>query len=98
HLGETKLVTSISCSPASWRRWTRPILMSAGTGCFSFWRPSRGPTSTILTRVGSFMAFVFGYLQGCKLKGRRSVSALDIDHAGNRLSALYRANLARDLR
>ncbi len=43
-LGETKLVTSISFRPAACRRCnTAQILTAAGTGCFSFCRPSRGP-------------------------------------------------------
>src|SRR5665647_395042 len=52
HLGDTKLVTSISFKPASCSRCTSPILTAAGTACFSFCRPSRGPTSTNLTREG----------------------------------------------
>ncbi|MNT57768.1 hypothetical protein D3C72_1951670 [compost metagenome] len=52
HLGDTKLVTSISLSPASCRRCTSSILTEAGTGDFSFCRPSRGPTSMILTCLG----------------------------------------------
>jgi len=39
-------------SPASTRARVRAILPSAGTVPFSFWRPSRGPTSTILTWEG----------------------------------------------
>ena len=45
HLGLTKLVTSISFRPAACRRCTNSILTAEGTGCFSFCRPSRGPTS-----------------------------------------------------
>src|SRR3954469_22172956 len=82
HLGETKLVTSISVNPASCNRCTRPILTSAGTWPFSFCRPSRGPTSTSLTREGSFMA---------------SVSLGAVNHAGNGLSPPQRADLAGDL-
>ena len=83
HLGETKLVTSISLSPASCRRCTRPILTSAGTGSFSFCRPSRGPTSTSLTLSGSFMG---------------SVSSLRVNHTGDGLSPLQGADLPGDLR
>ncbi len=62
HLGETKLVTSISFRPASCNRCTRPILISTGTGCASFCKPSRGPTSTILTLLGSFMLYLLSPL------------------------------------
>src|SRR6476659_2593141 len=52
HFGLTKLVTSISRRPAACRRWTSSILTAASTVCFSFCRPSRGPTSTRVTREG----------------------------------------------
>src|SRR4051812_13108087 len=84
HLGDTKLVTSISRSPASWSMCTRCTFTSAGTGCFSFCSPSRGPTSTSLAWAGNFMVLL--------------VSAFAIDHAGNGLSALEAPDLARDLR
>src|SRR4051812_6212052 len=83
HLGETKLVTSISFKPASCNRCTRPILISAGTGSFSFCKPSRGPTSTILTLEGSFMA---------------SVSPTQVNHARYGFSPLQRADLVCNLR
>src|SRR5207244_2919310 len=83
HFGETKLVTSMSLSPASCSRCTSRILTSDGTSCFSFCRPSRGPTSTSLTFVGNFMMPL--------------VSAFAVHHAGDGLSALERADLARDL-
>ncbi len=53
HFGLTKLVTSISRRPASCNIPTSAILAAAGTWFFSFCRPSRGPTSTILTNSGS---------------------------------------------
>jgi hypothetical protein len=53
HFGLTKLVTSISRNPAACRRWTSSILTAASTICFSFCSPSRGPTSTSVTREGS---------------------------------------------
>src|SRR6478609_4081288 len=83
HLGDTKLVTSISVRPASCRRCTSAILTSAGTGCFLFCRPSRGPTSTNFTLLGNFMV---------------SVSSFRIDHAGDGFSTLERADLVGDLR
>src|SRR3954462_9654320 len=85
HFGETKLVTSISVRPASCRRCTSSILTAAGTGAFSFCKPSRGPTSTSLTLDGSFMGLV---------------SFLRVNHtgkAGNRRAAVQRAQLLHDL-
>src|SRR5262245_8528242 len=52
HLGLTKLVTSISRQPAACKRCTSSILTSEPTGMDSFCSPSRGPTSTRVTRVG----------------------------------------------
>src|SRR5690606_3302654 len=83
HLGDTKLVTSISFSPASCRRCTSSIFTAAGTSPFSFCRPSRGPTSTSLTLDGNFMA---------------SVSSLQVHHAGDGVAALHGADLPADLR
>jgi hypothetical protein len=42
HLGDTKLVTSISFRPASCRRCTSSIFTVAGTGSFSFCKPVAG--------------------------------------------------------
>jgi hypothetical protein len=47
HSGLTKLVTSMSFRPAACKRCTSSILTAAGTGCFSFCKPSRGPTSVM---------------------------------------------------
>jgi hypothetical protein len=44
HLGDTKEVVSIAFSPARSRRRTSSSLVSVETSCFSFCRPSRGPT------------------------------------------------------
>lgn len=49
HFGETKEVTSITGRRAADRRLIRSILVLDGTSFDSFCRPSRGPTSTILT-------------------------------------------------
>src|SRR5258706_9196431 len=49
HLGETKAVASTAGSPASARRSINSTLIAVGTSPGSFCRPSRGPTSTILT-------------------------------------------------
>src|SRR6478752_5974765 len=110
HLGETKLVTSISLSPASCRRCTRPILTSAGTGSFSFCRPSRGPTSTSLTLWGRFImppaeppqrrhAPPQGAANECERGGSyTSVSSLWVNHAGDGLSPLQGEDLPRYLR
>src|SRR5207249_3427454 len=54
HFGDTKLVASIAGSPASVRRSMSATLISVGTIVFSFCSPSRGPTSTMQTRCGSF--------------------------------------------
>src|SRR6188508_376656 len=53
HFGLTKLVTSIWLTPASCRRCTSSIFCAVVTGAFSFCSPSRGPTSTSVTRDGS---------------------------------------------
>jgi len=37
------------------QRCTNSTLCAVETVCFSFWRPSRGPTSTMVTRFGSMM-------------------------------------------
>src|SRR3990167_1593637 len=88
HFGLTKLVTSISFRPASCKRCTSSILTAAGTGCFSFCRPSRGPTSTSWTREGSFMG---------SLSRKVSVAPHGVDQAGNGIAALQREDLAGDL-
>jgi hypothetical protein len=53
HLGETKLVASITGNPAALSLSISSIFTAAGTTPGSFCRPSRGPTSTIFTRLGS---------------------------------------------
>lgn len=51
HFGWTKLVASMRTRPAAARSRTKASLASVGMGVGSFWRPSRGPTSTICTIV-----------------------------------------------
>ena len=53
HFGETKLADSMTSRPQSCRRSINSTLTVVFTDCFSFCRPSRGPTSTIVTRFGS---------------------------------------------
>lgn len=50
HLGETKLVASIVFKPLSFKSWMNFNFVAVETIFASFWRPSRGPTSTILTK------------------------------------------------
>ena len=52
HLGDTKLPASTTGNPAAARRSISSTLTSVGTVSGSFWRPSRGPTSTSLTDFG----------------------------------------------
>ena len=52
HFGDTNAVASTTGNPASVRRSINSILTAAGTFCASFCKPSRGPTSTILTFSG----------------------------------------------
>jgi hypothetical protein len=52
HFGLTKLVTSISFIPAACSACTSATLSSVRTGRASFCSPSRGPTSTSVTRWG----------------------------------------------
>jgi hypothetical protein len=53
HFGETKLVASTTDRPAPTSLCISWIFTDAGTLPFSFCRPSRGPTSTIFTNLGS---------------------------------------------
>src|SRR6186713_2614110 len=89
HFGDTKLVTSISRRPACCSRCTSSILTAAGTICFSFCRPSRGPTSTSLTLRGNVLDkdMVFP-----------SITLVGVHHTSNLLPALHRHDLADDLR
>ena len=57
HFGETNDADSIFGKPARESRSTSAILMSAGTVCASFCKPSRGPTSIIFTCFGSVILF-----------------------------------------
>src|SRR5690606_15828325 len=50
HLGLTKLVASMLCSPVAESRSTSAILSAVDTIAFSFCSPSRGPTSTMRTK------------------------------------------------
>src|SRR3954447_22707898 len=56
HLGDTKAPASITGNPVSDSRSISSTLTASGTMAFSFWSPSRGPTSTIFTRPGSAMS------------------------------------------
>jgi hypothetical protein len=50
HFGETNDDTSISSYPAADSASTNATFTSVGTCAFSFWSPSRGPTSTMRMR------------------------------------------------
>src|SRR5688500_12560572 len=52
HFGLTKLVASMVRRPVAVSRSISSIFAAAGTSVFSFWRPSRGPTSTMRTGRG----------------------------------------------
>src|SRR5262245_42047620 len=52
HFGLTNAETSMTPWPASLRRSTNAILSAVAIRAASFWSPSRGPTSTMRTRVG----------------------------------------------
>src|SRR5262245_21922536 len=52
HFGDTNADTSSREWPAADRRSTNAILAAVGTTACSFCSPSRGPTSTTLTRDG----------------------------------------------
>src|SRR5215472_11756197 len=62
----------MSFRPVSARRRMNSILVSVGTVWFSFWRPSRGPTSTMRTLRGIPMSALFLYR--IPTHGRRLVS------------------------
>ena len=51
HFGLTKLPASMTVEPAWPSRFMSPTLTSGGMIVFSFWSPSLGPTSTILTGI-----------------------------------------------
>jgi hypothetical protein len=57
HFGDTNADTSITWWPALERRSTNAILSAVAIGVFSFCRPSRGPTSTTVTRPGACTLF-----------------------------------------
>ncbi len=48
--GETNAVASITERPEAESASTNATFTSAGTTAASFWRPSRGPTSTTVTK------------------------------------------------
>lgn len=45
-------VSSTDCRPQSWSRRISSSFIEVGTCCLMFWRPSRGPTSTMRTLAG----------------------------------------------
>src|SRR5262245_31012934 len=57
HFGDTNAVASTDASPAAASRSISSSFTSVGTSRGSFCRPSRGPTSTILTRLEVKSAF-----------------------------------------
>src|SRR4051794_18831552 len=56
HFGLTKAETSIARRPAADNRSLNAILSPVATAALSFCNPSRGPTSTTVTRAGNGMA------------------------------------------
>src|SRR6476661_7353948 len=84
HFGDTKDAASMLGKPAAVSLSTSAILTAAGMVSFSFCKPSRGPTSTILTFFG-------------KAGSAISVSFRRVDHAGDRLAAFQPGDLAGDL-
>ena len=52
HFGLTNAVTSTTGSPARESRFTNATLSAVEIAAFSFCSPSRGPTSTMVTRRG----------------------------------------------
>ena len=52
HLGLTKEVNSMVVTPVAESASTKEIFASSVMAPFSNWKPSRGPTSRILTRFG----------------------------------------------
>src|SRR5471032_2985538 len=85
HFGDTKDAASMLAKPALDKRFTSSILISAGTFSFSFCRPSRGPTSTILTCLGR-LACVF-----------MSISSVAVDDAGDLFAVFHLADFIGDL-
>src|SRR5215218_3663218 len=80
HFGLTNADTSMTGSPAALSRSMNAILSAVETGGPSFCRPSRGPTSTKLTRLGYFMRSI---VNGCVPVG----PTLRVGRAGNHLVA-----------
>src|SRR5471030_700840 len=83
HFGDTNDAASMLAKPALLKRSTSAIFTSAGTLSFSFCRPSRGPTSTILTCCGKFV-FI-------------SISPVAIDHAVDHFARLDLADFFANL-
>src|SRR5471032_3477284 len=83
HFGDTNDAASMLAKPALVRRSTSSIFTSAGTLSFSFCRPSRGPTSTILTCFGK-LVFI-------------SISPVAVDHAVDHFARLDLADFFADL-
>ena len=92
HLGETNAVASIAGKPASARASISATFASVGTIAFSFCKPSRGPTSTSRTALGSVAFRVM------TLRDAVSVASSAIDDAGHRLPSLEPPDLPGDLR
>src|SRR5471032_344892 len=80
HFGDTNDAASMLAKPALLKRSTSSIFTSAGTLSFSFCRPSRGPTSTILTCRGKCVFIL--------------ISPVAVDHAVDHFDHCARLDLA----
>jgi hypothetical protein len=67
HLGETKLVASITDNPLAESLLMNSTFVAVGMVPGSFCRPSRGPTSTIVTLLGKLLPGVLCRQQECEL-------------------------------
>src|SRR5262245_52870013 len=81
HFGLTNAETSMTECPASLRSLTNAILSAVAIAAASFWRPSRGPTSTIVTRVGRLLKIDQAGIRLDEIPGT-AVNRLDCSIAG----------------
>ena len=80
HFGLTNADTSIAGRRAAVNRSTNSILFAVLIVAGSFWSPSRGPTSTIVTREGSVTGPVYALEAG---SGKRPLTHGRAEGAGS---------------
>src|SRR5450830_357563 len=99
HLGDTNEAASTLMKPAAVSLLTSSILTSAEMVSFSFCKPSRGPTSTILTFFGKLMLISCAMVAmlSCVGPGWCSIAAVALNQSGDWLAALQGKNFLSNL-